>query len=88
MGGKEPIWDEHESSFFKHFPVDGDETFDQCIMGMPGCGGDNPCPLHFIWGDAKERMLNELRDCTLREIKETVVARQKLEGSVKKPRKA
>ncbi len=58
--------------------VDGEDTFGQCIMGLPGCGGEKPCPLHHIWVEAKERMLHQLRNCTLQEIKDTVVARQKL----------
>ena len=60
------------------FAVDGEDTFSQCVMGLPGCGGDKPCPLHFIWADAKERMLHQLRNCTLQEIRDTVVTRQKL----------
>jgi Rrf2 family transcriptional regulator, iron-sulfur cluster assembly transcription factor len=55
--------------------VDGEETFDQCVMGLPGCGGDMPCPLHFIWEDAKGRMLSQLRNCSLQEIRETVETR-------------
>lgn len=58
--------------------VDGENTFGRCVMGLSGCGGDKPCPLHHIWAGSKERMLHKLRSCTLREIKEMIVARRKL----------
>ena len=29
--------------------IDGDELFYKCVLGLPGCGKDKPCPLHNIW---------------------------------------
>lgn len=50
--------------------VDGEDTFDSCIMGMPHCGGENPCPLHPIWAEAKEQMLEQLSSRTLQDLVE------------------
>lgn len=58
--------------------VDGEETFDHCVMGLPGCGGAHLCPLHHIWAEAKERMLTQLENSTLHDIRETVVTRSSL----------
>lgn len=45
--------------------VDGDATFDQCIMGLSECRGDNPCPLHQLWASAKGQLLDSLEKSTL-----------------------
>lgn len=29
--------------------IDGDGVFTQCVLGLPACGRDNPCPLHQQW---------------------------------------
>ena len=51
--------------------VDGDDSFDNCIMGLPECGGDHPCPLHSVWAETKERLLEQLASKTLRNLIDT-----------------
>lgn len=29
--------------------IDGDGVFTACIIGLPGCSDENPCPLHDNW---------------------------------------
>jgi Rrf2 family protein len=48
--------------------VDGEDTFDHCILGFPICGGENPCPLHPVWARAKEQFLHHLGLVTLEEV--------------------
>ena len=48
--------------------VDGKESFDHCIMGLPKCEVENPCPLHFAWASTKELMLERLAATTLRDL--------------------
>lgn len=50
--------------------VDGNGTFDQCIMGLPQCGCENPCPLHHVWAQVKERLLIDLGSKKLRDLLE------------------
>lgn len=50
--------------------VDGEETFDHCIMGLPECGSEAPCPLHEVWAAAKERLLGQLASRTLQDLVE------------------
>lgn len=29
--------------------IDGDDIFTSCILSLPGCGNQTPCPLHESW---------------------------------------
>ncbi|MBN2733018.1 MAG: Rrf2 family transcriptional regulator [Balneolaceae bacterium] len=47
--------------------IDGDDLFQECVLGLPGCGREKPCPLHNIWaatrGDIREMLeTNNLLD--------------------------
>lgn len=33
--------------------IDGDELFQECVLGLPGCGREKPCPLHNIWASTR-----------------------------------
>ncbi len=36
--------------------LEGEDYFRTCILGLPGCGKENPCPLHEEWAQARKRM--------------------------------
>ena len=36
--------------------IDGPEIFEGCVMGLPGCGVQAPCPLHDAWVPIRERL--------------------------------
>jgi len=36
--------------------VDGDELFTACVLGLPNCATDTPCPLHDQWCDVRGRL--------------------------------
>lgn len=48
--------------------VEGDDTFDHCVMGLPQCGGDNPCPIHALWAQTKVKLLHDLNSKSLADI--------------------
>jgi len=48
--------------------VDGEETFEHCILGLPECGSGCPCPLHSVWAEAKERLLAQLEGQKLQDL--------------------
>lgn len=48
--------------------VDGQDTFDHCVMGLQICDSADPCPLHETWVRAKERLLAQLRRRTLEDL--------------------
>ena len=36
--------------------VDGGDLFTECVLGLPGCGDRQPCPLHDQWAPARARV--------------------------------
>lgn len=47
------------------FAIDGAGLFTECILGLPGCGDDKPCPLHNQWATERERLVTMLEEATL-----------------------
>ncbi|MEX2401557.1 MAG: Rrf2 family transcriptional regulator [Rhodothermales bacterium] len=55
--------------------IDGPELFQECVLGLPGCGEQRPCPLHEKWAKERERItdmfeMTSLRDMADRMMKE------------------
>lgn len=40
--------------------TDGEKSLDNCVLGFPGCGEENPCPVHPMWKRAKQIVLDML----------------------------
>jgi Rrf2 family transcriptional regulator, iron-sulfur cluster assembly transcription factor len=36
--------------------IDGDGIFTLCVLGLPACGRDNPCPLHQQWAPQRSQL--------------------------------
>ncbi len=36
--------------------IEGPELFTECVLGLPGCGDRNPCPVHATWGVVREQL--------------------------------
>lgn len=49
--------------------IDGEALLTSCILGLPGCGTDCPCPLHEQWIVERERIRGIFAHTTLSEIK-------------------
>jgi len=50
--------------------IDGEAMFHQCILGLPGCGEQKPCPLHDQWAKIRNELMNafisrDLNDMTV-----------------------
>lgn len=41
--------------------VDGANAFERCIMGLPQCDHQRPCPIHNSWVKMKNSMIAELK---------------------------
>lgn len=50
--------------------IDGETVFTECVLGLPGCGTEKPCPLHDIWGDTRDHIQGMLQNTTLAELAE------------------
>lgn len=45
--------------------LDGESVFDACILGLPICSADNPCPLHTQARAYRERLMKLLGEHTV-----------------------
>ena len=45
--------------------LDGPSIFEECVLGLPGCGTQQPCPLHDQWMPARERVRAMFVETTL-----------------------
>jgi Rrf2 family protein len=48
--------------------IDGDHTFQQCVLGLPHCSDKNPCPLHHKWADVSRTLQNVFDDMTVKDL--------------------
>jgi Rrf2 family protein len=45
--------------------IDGDDVFTECILGLPGCGHQKPCPVHVEWAPVRDAFLKMVANKTL-----------------------
>jgi Rrf2 family protein len=50
--------------------IDGPEVFSSCILGLPVCGADNPCPLHFQALEYREALQEIIEDRSIAQVVE------------------
>jgi len=48
--------------------IDGDDLFEECVLGLPGCGEAEPCPLHDRWSETRSELEATFRGTTLAEV--------------------
>ncbi len=48
--------------------IDGDDFYDKCLLGLPGCGEFAPCPVHNFWKVTKAAMKLEFDTTSLAEL--------------------
>jgi len=48
--------------------IDGDDLFNECVLGLPECGEAKPCPLHEQWTEKRDQVENMFRNATLAEL--------------------
>ncbi len=48
--------------------VEGPEWRSKCLMGMPVCGSQKPCPLHEFWLMEKPKIENKLANLSLKQL--------------------
>jgi Rrf2 family iron-sulfur cluster assembly transcriptional regulator len=66
--------------------VEGEDTFDHCILGFDECSGENPCPLHELWVDSKRNLLDNLSGTTLDQLADLTLRRKMLVDGEKRRR--
>ncbi len=45
--------------------IDGIEIFTECVLGLPGCGSEKPCPMHSMWAEARDDIEKVFRTTSL-----------------------
>ncbi len=48
--------------------IDGPEVFNSCILGLPVCSSDNPCPLHHKAINFRDGLLSMVKDKTIADV--------------------
>jgi len=56
--------------------IDGPDLLTECALGLPGCGHQNPCPLHDKWASTRDSIRQMLETSSL----ENLVERGKKEN--------
>lgn len=45
--------------------IDGMGLFTDCLLGLPGCGEQKPCPVHDEWAEISTNLFHAFRDKSL-----------------------
>lgn len=48
--------------------IDGLSLFQECILGLPGCGHATPCPLHEEWATEREKLREYFKSTSLADV--------------------
>lgn len=48
--------------------LDGDESYERCVMGLSQCSDKAPCPIHEIWKKMRKKLIGELRQTSLEQM--------------------
>lgn len=48
--------------------IDGRDLFTECVLGLPGCGREKPCPMHDKWAESRENIRSMLENTKLSEL--------------------
>ena len=51
---------------------EGENYFDDCILGFPGCDDKTPCPVHNDWKPAKQMLKNLMMENTVADWGESI----------------
>jgi Rrf2 family protein len=48
--------------------IDGLDVLTECMLGLPGCGNKQPCPVHDKWANIRTQLRNMLESNNLAEL--------------------
>jgi len=51
-------------------PIDGDDLFERCMLGLDECGDDDPCPVHAYWKETKRELKRVFHETTMDDMRE------------------
>ena len=50
--------------------IEGNSLFKKCILRPETCNGSNPCPLHPVWGEVRDKIHDVFMNTTMDQVKE------------------
>jgi Rrf2 family transcriptional regulator, iron-sulfur cluster assembly transcription factor len=53
--------------------IEGAKKFDQCFLGLSKCTDENPCPVHNIVANFKEKILEEFKSKTISQFADEII---------------
>lgn len=53
--------------------IDGDDLFNECVLGLPGCGDKKPCALHNKWANHRESIKKMLGSTSLKALADETI---------------
>ena len=53
--------------------LEGDDFFDSCLLGLPGCSESVPCPMHQFWGKIRDELKQEFETTSLAAMGQTAL---------------
>jgi len=56
--------------------LEGDDYFDNCLLGFPGCGVEKPCPVHDFWKGIKDDIKTHLCNTSLAQLADKILAEE------------
>ncbi len=58
--------------------IDGAEIFDKCVIGLPGCGELDPCPMHDNWRLVKDQIKDQFEETNIEELANKLSSRNEI----------
>jgi len=52
--------------------LEGPDFFEGCILALPNCGDEKPCPLHEYWGKIRDELKDMFEHTNLVELGEKI----------------
>jgi len=52
--------------------IDGTGFFENCFLGIEGCGSIEPCPFHNFWAEERTKIQRWLKETTFGDIEESM----------------
>lgn len=53
--------------------IENPDFFSGCIMELPGCGEENPCPLHAYWGGLRDNLKSIFENTNLEDLRDKII---------------
>ena len=48
--------------------IDGEALFNECILGLPNCGDEKPCPLHDKWSEYCQSLQDDFSQTSIQDL--------------------